>query len=71
MAGTRISGTIISFDPDGANVETYAAHVRAAFAKLDRHATAGGVAFATGRLGPLGTSALVSEWEVRKVLGCS
>jgi glucose/arabinose dehydrogenase len=128
---SRYSGTIISFNADGSGVETYAAHVRAAFglafypgtstllasmnqrddlgsktpgdvlavvrpgddwrfpacydqggtacagvpavlATLDKHAAAGGVAVATGGLGQtIGTAALVSEWELGKVLAVS
>ena len=125
---SRYSASIISFDPDGSGVQTYAARVRAAFglafypgtstlfasmnqrddlgaktpgdalaivrrgedwrfpacyeqggsacsgvpatvATLDKHAAAGGVAIATGALGSaIGTAALVSEWELGKVL---
>jgi glucose/arabinose dehydrogenase len=125
---SRYSASIISFAPDGTQVKTYAARVRAAFglafypgtstlfasmnqrddlgaktpgdalaivragedwrfpgcyeqggaacsgvpatvATLDKHAAAGGVAFATGGLGTaIGTAALVSEWEFGKVL---
>lgn len=37
-------------------------------AVLDRHAAAGGVAFADGQLGPsIGTAAIVAEWNVAKV----
>jgi glucose/arabinose dehydrogenase len=46
------------------------AGVPAVLATLDKHAAAGGVAIATGQLGSaIGTSALVSEWELGKVLG--
>ncbi len=38
-------------------------------ATLDKHAAAGGVAIVTGGLGPaVGTSAVVSEWQLGKVL---
>lgn len=37
-------------------------------AVLDKHAAVGGVAFATGQLGPtVGTAAIVAEWNVAKV----
>ena len=122
------SASIVSFDPDGARVRTYASRIRAIFglayypgtntllasmnqrddlgartpgdalaivkagedwrfpgcydqggppcsgvpdvlATLDKHAAAGGVAIVTGGLGPaVGTSAVVSEWQLGKVL---
>jgi glucose/arabinose dehydrogenase len=43
--------------------------VPSTIATLDKHAAAGGVAFASGGLGTtIGTAALVSEWEFGKVL---
>jgi glucose/arabinose dehydrogenase len=43
--------------------------VPAVLAALDKHAAAGGVAILTGGLGPtVGTSAVVSEWQLGKVL---
>jgi glucose/arabinose dehydrogenase len=128
---SRYSASIISFDPDGTHVKTYASRIRAVFglafypgtstllasmnqrddlgtktpgdalaivapgqdwrfpacydqggaactgvpsvlATLDKHAAAGGVAIATGQFGSsIGTAALVSEWELGKVLGVS
>lgn len=44
------------------------AGVPAPVAVLDKHAAIGGVAIATGQLGPsIGTSAIVAEWNVAKV----
>ena len=41
-------------------------------AVLDKHAAVGGIAIATGQLGPsIGTSAIVAEWNVAKVLRVS
>ena len=122
------SASIVSFDPDGTHVRTFASRIRAIFglayypgtntlfasmnqrddlgartpgdalaivkagqdwrfpacydqggpactgvpgvvATLDKHAAAGGVAVVTGRLGSsVGTSAVVSEWQLGKVL---
>jgi glucose/arabinose dehydrogenase len=43
--------------------------VPSVLAKLDKHAAAGGVAIVTGQLGSsVGTAALVSEWELGKLL---